>query len=72
MKPTLSKSGNNHAASAKSLERSSDHRRQRITLSMIEADLDDLTTDLQSLYAKITTKGYGVLIKVKRLFTGNR
>lgn len=72
MKHTSNKSGNNRAVSAESLEKSSDHPQPRITLSMIERDLDDLTTDLQSLYAKITTKGYGVLIKVKSLFTASR
>ena len=72
MKPTSKKSENSHAASAESLEKSSDHPQPRITLSMIERDLDDLTTDLQSLYAKITTKVYGVLIKVKSLFTASR
>ena len=72
MKPTSKKSENSHAASAESLEKSRDHPQPRITLSMIERDLDDLTTDLQSLYAKITTKVCGVLIKVKSLFTANR
>lgn len=72
MKHTSKKSENSHAASAESLEKSNDPRPLRITLSMIERDLDDLTTDLQSLYAKITTKVCGVLIKVKSLFTSNR
>lgn len=72
MKPTSKKSENSHAASAESLEKSRDHPQPRITLSMIERDLDDLTTDLQSLYAKIITKVCGVLIKVKSLFTANR
>ena len=72
MKPTSNKSENSHAAFAKSSEKSSDHQPKRITLSMIEADLDDLTTDLQSLYAKITTSSYGVLTKAKSLFTANR
>ena len=72
MKHTSNKSENNHAASVESLEKSSDHPQQRITLSMIERDLDDLTTDLQSLYAKITTKACGVLTKAKSLFTSSR
>ena len=72
MKHTSKKSESSHAASAKSLEKSSDHRQQRITLSMIERDLEDLTTDFQSLCAKITTKGYGVLTKARWLFIGNR
>lgn len=72
MKHTSNKSENSHAASVESLEKSSDHPQQRITLSMIERDLDDLTTDLQSLYAKITTKVCGVLTKAKSLFTSSR
>jgi hypothetical protein len=72
MKPISKKSGNSHVAFAKSSEKSSDHQPKRITLSMIEADLDDLTTDLQSLYAKITTSNYGVLTKAKSLFTASR
>ena len=71
MKHTSKKSENSSAASAESLEKSNDHPQPRITLSMIERDLDDLTTDLQSLYAKITTKVCGVLTKVKSLFTSN-
>jgi len=72
MKHTSKKSENSHAASVESLEKSNDPRPLRITLSMIEGDLDDLTTDLQSRYAKITTKACGVLTKVKSLFTNNR
>ncbi len=72
MKHTLNKSENSHAASVESLEKSNDPRPLRITLSMIERDLDDLTTDLQSLYAKITTKACAVLTKVKSLITSNR
>jgi len=72
MKPTSNKSENSHAAFAKNSGKSSDHRQQRITLSMIEGDLNDLTTDLQSLCAATTTKVCGVLIKAKSLFTANR
>lgn len=72
MKPTSKKSENSHAVFAESLEKSNDHPQPRITLSMIERDLDDLTTDLQSLSAKITTKACGVLTKAKSLFTSSR
>ena len=72
MKHTSKKSENNHAAYAKSLERSNDPRPLRITLSMIEQDLDDLTTDFQSLSVRITTKACGVLTKAKSLFTASR
>lgn len=72
MKHTSKKSENSRAASAESLEKSNDHPQPRITLSMIERDLDDLTTDLQSLYAKITTKVCGGLTKAKSLFTSSR
>lgn len=72
MKRTLKKSENSHAASVESLEKSNDPQPLRITLSTIERDLDDLTTDLQSLYAKITTKACGVLTKAKSLFTSSR
>ena len=72
MKHTSKKSENSSAASAESLEKSNDPRPLRITLSMIERDLDDLTTDLQSLYAKTTTKACGVLTKAKSLFTSSR
>lgn len=71
MKRTSKKSENSHAASVESTEKSNDPRPLRITLSMIERDLNDLTTDLQSLYAKITTKAYGVLTKAKSLFTNS-
>lgn len=72
MKPTSKKLENSHVAFAKNSEKSRDLQPKRITLSMIERDLDDLTTDLQSLYAKITTNSYGVLTKAKSLFTANR
>lgn len=72
MKRTCEKSENNRAASVESLEKFNDPRPLRITLSTIERDLNDLTTDLQSLSAKITTKACGVLTKAKSLFTSNR
>ena len=72
MKHTSKKSENSHAASAESLEKSRDHPQPRITLSMIERDLEDLTIDYQSLCVRITTKACGVLTKARWLFIGNR
>jgi hypothetical protein len=63
MKNTSKQSESSRAASAKRSMKSSNHQQQRITLSMIEADLESLMTDLQSLYAKVTTKVCGIIRK---------
>jgi len=63
MKSTSQQSESSRAASAKRSMKSSNHQQQRITLSMIEADLESLMTDLQSLYARVITKAFGIIQK---------
>ena len=69
MKRTCEKSENSHAASVESSAWSSDHPRQRTTLSMIVTELEKLETDWQSLCAMITTKGNGAMRLITSLFT---
>lgn len=71
MKRTCKKSESSHAASVESSAWSSDHPRQRTTLSMIVTELEKLETDWQSLCAMITTKRRGAVRQIMSLFTKN-
>jgi len=60
MKRTCEKSESSHVVSVESSAWSSDHPRQRITLSMIATELESDLMKLRSRFAKATIRGYGI------------